>query len=587
MKLRIFASTILLAFSFIQSAKSQTIFALDSASLWTYGNCPGDSTFIHADIIVSGYNNLDTVKLIADMGDGTVYQTYRLIYNWGSPPSNWCWLGTIDHIYSTPGVYHPKLIGIAPDLKTDTVYFTDSIVMYPCGNISGDLYADLNTNCTRNFGEPSFYWSTVKLTNNTTNQVYYANTSFNGRYDANVPVGATYTVEPGNPTLSYCPTSINASVGSSNNDFGWQCLGGFDFTGMIYGAGFRPGFARGFTAKPFNKRCMSEDGTMKIVLSHPAISYTSISWWGNYYRLPDQVIGDTLIWNFSNLDFFGRYNTGNQYKFKFGVATDTTVNVGDTICLDMIIIPKSGDQDPSDNVKQFCFPVSNSFDPNNKLGLPLGYGPERIIDRGQAIDYTINFQNTGNDTAYKVVLVDTIAEELDLATIDVQGASHPFRFEVDDDRVVKFIFEDIDLPDSTTNEPESHGQVNFSISQVPNLPYGTYIENKAGIYFDFNPPIITNTEVHKVDIISGVETMVKQDIAFSVYPNPTEGRLVVKLSNLEMANMRIFNITGKVMNEMQLRSPKTELDLSEYNSGIYLVELTSGNKRTVQKITIR
>ena len=49
------------------------------------------------------------------------------------------------------------------------------------------------------------------------------------------------------------------------------------------------------------------------------------------------------------------------------------------------------------------------------------------------------------------------------------------------------------LPDSTCCEEDSHGLVSYLIRPLPDLDPGTVIENTAYIYFDNNPPIITNT----------------------------------------------------------------------------------------------
>ena len=63
---------------------------------------------------------------------------------------------------------------------------------------------------------------------------------------------------------------------------------------------------------------------------------------------------------------------------------------------------------------------------------------------------------------------------------------------------MKFIFNDIFLPDSTTNEPESHGYITYTINQNPDLPNNSKIKNTAAIYFDFNDPVITNTVLNTI-----------------------------------------------------------------------------------------
>jgi hypothetical protein len=147
----------------------------------------------------------------------------------------------------------------------------------------------------------------------------------------------------------------------------------------------------------------------------------------------------------------------------------------------------------------FCGPVTGSYDPNDKTGFPLGVGQDHIISPNTKMDYLIRFQNTGTDTAFTVVIRDTLEMDLDIFTVVSGVSSHPYHFRMHGPRVLEWTFNDILLPDSTTNEPGSHGFVTFTVDQVRDLPDGTEINNRVGIYFDFNEPIITNTTQHLVD----------------------------------------------------------------------------------------
>ena len=57
---------------------------------------------------------------------------------------------------------------------------------------------------------------------------------------------------------------------------------------------------------------------------------------------------------------------------------------------------------------------------------------------------------------------------------------------------MNFIFDNIHLPDSTTDEAGSHGYVIFEIKPLAQLPVGTGIGTGAAIYFDYNAPVLTN-----------------------------------------------------------------------------------------------
>lgn len=154
-----------------------------------------------------------------------------------------------------------------------------------------------------------------------------------------------------------------------------------------------------------------------------------------------------------------------------------------------------------------CNPFFGSYDPNDKAAIPTGIGMENNIERSWELDYTIRFQNTGNDTAFLVVLRDTISEHLDLATLNVRSGSHLYSYELNADRELKITFANIQLPDSTTNLDESQGFIEYSISPKSTVPFGSLIENTAYIYFDFNAPIITNTVFHTIQkpVVSTVE----------------------------------------------------------------------------------
>lgn len=143
-----------------------------------------------------------------------------------------------------------------------------------------------------------------------------------------------------------------------------------------------------------------------------------------------------------------------------------------------------------------CAPNIGAYDPNDKRGLPLGFGQNHLIERGVEIEYLIRFQNTGTAPAHDIVLRDTLSANLDPGSIRVGAGSHPFTSL--GEGVLVFRFDDIFLPDSSANEPASHGFVSFRIAQQPNLPLGSDIYNSAAIYFDFNPPVITNLTHHRI-----------------------------------------------------------------------------------------
>ena len=196
---------------------------------------------------------------------------------------------------------------------------------------------------------------------------------------------------------------------------------------------------------------------------------------------------------------------------------------------------------------------------DSKQGYPLGYGAEHFIRPNTDLEYLIRFQNTGTDTAFTVVLKDTIAQELDLTSIQVGTASHPFTWRIYDGNVLEFTFNNIMLPDSNVNEMESHGFVEFKISQEPDLPVGTIINNKAAIYFDYNAPIITNETYHTIglDFITvSTQRPLSEQTRIHVYPNPLQEFAIFEM-NKEIKNglIEIYDVSGKPVSYTHLTLP--------------------------------
>lgn len=230
-----------------------------------------------------------------------------------------------------------------------------------------------------------------------------------------------------------------------------------------------------------------------------------------------------------------------------------------------------------------CVTVTGSYDPNDKRAIPEGYGDAHNIRPGVDLEYIIRFQNTGTDTAFLVVIRDTISEFLDLTTLKAGAASHDYKLEVLESGVLKFTFENILLPDSTTNEPASHGIVQYTIAQKPDLPLGTEIFNSAAIYFDFNEPVITNQTWHTINedfIIVDLEEIESNGIELTIAPNPFREHTFIELDGLEVTNgqIQLFSTSGQLVREKSFAGNRIELLAEDLPRGIYLFRIASDNQ---------
>jgi len=159
--------------------------------------------------------------------------------------------------------------------------------------------------------------------------------------------------------------------------------------------------------------------------------------------------------------------------------------------------------DADDFVDIDCRVIVGSYDPNLKAASPSGAGSQHLIGQNVPIEYVIHFQNTGTDTAFLVKLLDTLpVHVLDVNTFRPGASSHPCTWQIMDGRILEVTFDPIVLPDSNVNERASHGWFEYRMAQKSDLPNGSYIENKAAIYFDYNDPVITDPAWHTVGKLS-------------------------------------------------------------------------------------
>ena len=206
----------------------------------------------------------------------------------------------------------------------------------------------------------------------------------------------------------------------------------------------------------------------------------------------DSIAGDTLYWFYEDL-----YPTHtNQIHLVYempGVAEFGEEIIGDEIVFEAVTQVET-EAGGKIGRKTISSELVCAYDPNDKLVNPSGYGNENYTLFGDTLEYTVRFQNTGNDTAFTVVIEDELSEYLDLKTFRPIASSHDVRTQIDlETRIATFAFNDIYLPDSFVNEVASHGFVKYRILSNEGLAENTKIENTASIFFDFNPAIVTNT----------------------------------------------------------------------------------------------
>ncbi|MCE2734818.1 MAG: YCF48-related protein [Flammeovirgaceae bacterium] len=413
--------------------------------------------------------------------------------------------------YPTPnydGTAFSKVVGNKVYLATwsGKVYTRDlNTLIDPTSTITGQVYNDVNNNGTKDPGEAGMPGVLIEVQ---PDNVFYP-TDANGYYKAFtknttatlkpiVPVAVT-TISPSQYALPFANgpqdiTGKNFALGLTPNinDIAVK---------LVNATAARPGFQFKYTVSYKNIGTTTRTGTVHLNYDSK-LEYISAS------LAPTAINnGNQVEWAYTNLQPGQTANITVTFKVPANV-----VLIGQQLSSLASVFPVNDDVTPADNTNLANLTITGSYDPNDKQVNPTGNGAQGLIPTNtEELLYTIRFQNLGTDTAFTVSVVDTLSQALDAGSLKMVSASHTNSYVIDNG-VVKWQFDNIKLPHAAKDEPGSHGHITYSVKPKLSLPEGTTITNKADIYFDFNPPITTNTVTNTFNIVPTIQfsTSIKQ-----------------------------------------------------------------------------
>ncbi len=326
---------------------------------------------------------------------------------------------------------------------------------------------------------------------------------------------------------------------------------------------FRPGFSTKVVVTVQNLIAQTDDVALKLLLP----DFLQVQ---NISLPPTSMLGDTLYWDLQTLD------AGQTISITLTVLTPAGTPLGTAVNSYAWVTPIQGDFYPDNNATVLKRQVVGAYDPNDKQVTPAYLLPDEAELRPSLV-YTVRFQNTGNYPADFVIIRDTLSDDLDLASFRFIGASHPCTWEILPGKILVVHFADINLPDSLSNEPESHGIVRFSIRPRAAFPLGHTVENTASIYFDFNDPIQTNTATTQVVYFLPGDGAPPETGAMIVRPNPASWTFYAAWKNPapEGSILRLLDLRGLPFLQLNLDAGQTNaaIDVSYIPEGVYLLVL--------------
>jgi hypothetical protein len=433
--------------------------------------------------------------------------------------------------------------------------------------VSGVVYYDANSNSIKDQNEFGIPQILIHSQNNETYAMSGPTGAFTFYYNGN---SDQLTVEVNNSQYTAVPQNFTVN-GAEQVNIGIQIEGSTSdlMTDVIVNSPFRPGFATSATLHLANLGNVVQGS--ELVVSLPEnVSFTSAS------VAPISETGNTLTFAINDLQAF------ETRQIQLNMLTSVTAALGDTAVLTASLTSETSDINTNNNLAIDSSIIVGAYDPNDKACSRGELVTPTQLSNSNEFEYLIRFQNTGTFYAENVVIQDTISSYFDLATMRIIAASDSMNVTFGENNLVNFNFPLIFLPDSTTNEPESHGFVKYAIRTKPDLQLGTVLRNTAYIYFDFNEPIITNTAETLYDLTIGYEMVDDQSIL--VYPNPTTSTVQLMEYANQTVSVSLNDISGKAV-AMQM-CVNGELDLSKLNPGIYLGVISASQGQPARRFKV-
>lgn len=374
---------------------------------------------------------------------------------------------------------------------------------------------------------------------------------------------------PGEPGFYGC--AVVDDLGSSDTSYlyvdGPAILNEIDLRASLHSNEFRPGFDGSLWINASNEGCVITDGTLTLIVDTLLDSISVVP-------APTSISGDTLTWNYAAIN-----SDSNSINILLNYYVPVYAQIGDSVSLELKFLTNDLDIDTANNIETHKIPIVNGYDPNYISAYPYGLCDELYVDSNQTMTYTIHFQNTGNSEAIHIKVLNELGGPLNLNSLRLLGSSSPVWIELIDDTKLMFHFDNIHLIDSFHNEPNSHGFVTYSMQSLNNS-FGL-IENNAHIYFDYNPPVVTNTitnTLYNGQVSPELCSLTLNEYAISdnkilVYPNPFYTEINLGWENMEFRSYVITDLNGTEILRGDFDSSKKTLDLSQLKSGMFLLKL--------------
>ena len=541
----------------------------DSFSIFINQLCNGPQVTVSTNHFVNTY----TQKTF--YGDGT-FDSTAILMGYGGTAG----YSTFNHTYSYTGTYSLKTVLYNDLIPIDSFSYTYEYIQ--CVAMPVKFYFDVNSNCVKDSGE---FWNNgplnVEVDSNgvvldtlscTSGFYYIAHGSPGDIYSFRV-VGCDSGLFVACPASGVFYDTIRSGV---FNEYlrmvGLHCVGGgFDLS--AYGMQLTGRHMQTGNIYVANNTCTPVDA---IVTLHYCSSYNGTN---AASPSPSLSVDSSMSWTLSALNDF---NGVIDINYRVDVLSSWLIP-GDTVHTFVTVTPTTGDVDTTNNNFLVVDTVKSSYDPNEMEVTP---GCIKFASDPVTLKYSIGFENTGNDTAHNIYVLDTLPANVDAKTLHILMASNQMFTSSYQDAVghniLKFDFPAINLLDSS-HHGQCDGAVMFNIKTKAGLPDTGGLNNRAGIYFDDNAVVMTNTATVGMGCIVSSVPNVAPDYGLTIKPNPATDQLNITFAHEQFQSYTISNSMGYQLLSDDLSGSSATINIKQLAPGIYYIRLTGDHGTDVRK----
>ncbi len=521
---------------------------------------------------VSSFNNMGVSEIASNVEGDVFIASGTTLYKSEDDGANWSTVGTL------PQEGYLTTLSVAPDqylyagFSGDVIYRSTKPTA-ESNFVLGNVWLDNNGDCLFDAGET--YQTSVGITA-TGNGDYASFSGYNGNFTLSAPTGNyTLNVKPPNALFEPCFTDVPVALSGPNDTA---------IVNLPLKVVAQCPYLSIHLSTPILRRCFGitytvqykNEGTATAFGAFANVSLDSFFIFQNATLPVSSQAGFTYTFQLGDLA------PGQSGQFQIVVKVSCDASLGQTHCIAAQIQPSDVCL-PTLPLLAFyreCRENIGSFDPNDKYAYVDGKETPGYVLPNKDIEYLIRFQNTGTDTAFRVIVEDRFSSLLDLSSVIPEVSSHPYTMEVRDHRVLRFVFDNILLPDSNINEAASHGFIKFRVSQVPNVALGSVIQNEADIFFDFNAPVRTNKSSLIVGTVHTAPTP-GNPYRVTAYPNPFGASVNFEIFGPAQSGnltLRLFDALGRQVRREEFSNEKFSLPRNELKNGLYYFLIESNGK---------